>query len=188
MLTNPQRQTAVRLALIATAAVAVTACSSRPKPSFPTAKPPSSQVPVTRPPANNNGVGTTTLPSSTVPGSAQDFVVNVGDTVLFDFDMYEIRSDAQAILDSQAAWLRRYPQVRVRIEGNTDELGTAEYNLALGARRASAVRDYLVSHGVTSDRIATISFGKERPVDTGASDEAHARNRNAKTAIVSGAR
>jgi peptidoglycan-associated lipoprotein len=187
MLTRPQRQTAVRLALIATAAVAVTACSSRPKPSFPTAKPPSSEVPVTRPPANN-GVTSTPLPSGAVPGSAQDFVVNVGDTVLFDFDMYEIRSDAQPILDSQAAWLRRYPQVRVRIEGNTDELGTAEYNLALGARRASAVRDYLVSRGVTSDRIATMSYGKERPVDPGSSDEAHARNRNAKTAIVSGAR
>lgn len=187
MLTNPRRQTAVRLALIATAAVAVTACSSRPKPSFPTAKPPSSELPVTRPPSNN-GVSSTPLPSGAVPGSTQDFVVNVGDTVLFDFDMYEIRSDAQPILDAQAAWLKRYPQVRVRIEGNTDELGTEEYNLALGARRASAVRDYLVGRGVTSDRIATVSFGKERPVDTGSSDEAHARNRNAKTAIVSGAR
>src|SRR6185369_8466214 len=141
MLTRPQRQTAVRLALIAAAAVSVAACSSRPKPSFPTtAKPPSSEVPVTRPPSRG-GVTTTPTPTGPVAGSAQDFVVNVGDTVLFDFDQYEIRADAQPILDSQASWLKRYPAVRVRIEGNTDELGTAEYNLALGARRASAVRD-----------------------------------------------
>jgi peptidoglycan-associated lipoprotein len=92
------------------------------------------------------------------------------------------------VLDAQAAWLRRYPAVRVRVEGNTDELGTREYNLALGARRANAVRDYLVGKGVTADRVATVSFGKEQPIDGGTSDESHAKNRNARTALVSGAR
>jgi len=92
------------------------------------------------------------------------------------------------VLDAQANWLRRYPSVRVRIEGNADERGTREYNLALGARRANSVRDYLVSRGVTSDRISTISFGKEQPIDPGSGEEAWQKNRNARTAIVSGAR
>ena len=76
----------------------------------------------------------------------------------------------------------------VRIEGNADERGTREYNLALGARRANSVRDYLVSHGVTADRISTISFGKEQPLDAGSGEESWQKNRNARTAIVSGAR
>jgi peptidoglycan-associated lipoprotein len=84
--------------------------------------------------------------------------------------------------------LKRYPAFQVRIEGNADERGTREYNIALGSRRASAVRDYLVGLGVSPSRIATVSFGKERPIDPGADDEAFRRNRNARTAIVSGAR
>jgi peptidoglycan-associated lipoprotein len=90
--------------------------------------------------------------------------------------------------ERQAAWLNRYPAVQVRIEGNADERGTREYNLALGSRRATAVRDYLVGLGVSPSRISTVSFGKERPVDPGADDEAFRRNRNARTAIVAGAR
>jgi peptidoglycan-associated lipoprotein len=123
-----------------------------------------------------------------LPGSVQDFVINVGDRVLFDFDRYEIRADAQPILAAQAAWLNRYGRVQVRIEGNCDERGTREYNLALGARRANSVRDFLTSHGVDTGRITTISYGKERPIDPGTGEEAWSRNRNAHTAIVSGAR
>jgi len=183
-------KTALRLALVAAAAVSVTACASRPKPSFPTN---TGQTPgqgqAARP---DPGIGSTPTPggvgASIAPGSQQDFVVNAGDRVLFDFDSHELRGDATPVLDAQAAWLRRYPAVRVRIEGNTDELGTREYNLALGARRANAVRDYLVGRGVTSDRIATISYGKEQPVDTSGTEEGQAKNRNARTAIVSGAR
>jgi len=182
-------KTALRLTLVAAAAVSVTACASRPKPSFPTntAQTPGGEA--TRP---DSGIGSSPTPggvgTSITPGSQQDFVVNAGDRVLFDFDSHELRSDATPVLDAQAAWLRRYPAVRVRIEGNTDELGTREYNLALGARRANAVRDYLVGRGVTSDRIATISYGKEQPVETSGTEDAHAKNRNARTAIVSGAR
>jgi len=123
-----------------------------------------------------------------LPGSERDFVINVGDRVYFDFDRYEVRSDAAPLLDAQAAWLKRYPAVQVRIEGNCDERGTREYNLALGARRASAVRDYLTAHGVAADRITTVSYGKEKPIDPGTGDEADAHNRNGHTALVSGAR
>jgi peptidoglycan-associated lipoprotein len=118
----------------------------------------------------------------------QDFVINVGDFVYFDLDSYDVRSDAMPVLDAQAAWLRQYPNVKVRIEGNCDERGTREYNLALGARRANAVRDYLASRGVASSRITTLSWGKERPVDPGSSEDAWARNRNGHTVIVEGAR
>ena len=97
-------------------------------------------------------------------------------------------SDAGPILDAQAAWLGRYPAVHVRIEGNCDERGTREYNFALGASRASSVRDYLVAHGVEGARIETISFGKEHPLDPGESEEAWEKNRNAHTAITGGSR
>ena len=101
---------------------------------------------------------------------------------------YTVRADAQPVLDGQAAWLNRYPAVRVRIEGNADERGTREYNLALGARRANAVRDYLTSRGVSPARIATVSYGKERPIDAGSDEQAWAKNRNARTTITEGAK
>ena len=123
-----------------------------------------------------------------LPGTVQDFVINVGDRVYFDFNDYGIRADAQPVLAAQASWLNRYGAVQVRIEGNCDERGTREYNLALGARRSNSVRDFLVSHGVNPARITTISYGKERPIDPGTGEEAWAHNRNGHTAIVSGAR
>ena len=190
MAASRNSRTALRLALVATAAVSMAACSSRPKPSFPTA--PGAGAESTAPaPPNTRGQAPPSVSGAALgalPGSQQDFVVNVGDRVFFDFDQYEVHAEATPLLDAQAAWLRRYPAVSLRIEGNADELGTREYNLALGARRANAVRDYLAGRGVTGDRISTVSFGKEQPIDTGASDEAHARNRNARTAIVGGAR
>jgi peptidoglycan-associated lipoprotein len=121
-----------------------------------------------------------------VPGSAQDFVVNVGDRVYFDFDAYALRADGKAVLTSQAGWLKRYPSVVVRIEGNCDERGTRDYNLALGARRAEAIKTYLISQGVSASRISTISYGKEQPVDLGSGEEAWAHNRNGHTALVGG--
>ncbi len=111
----------------------------------------------------------------------------MGDRVYFDLDSYEIRRDAYPRLDAQAEWLRRYPNVMVRIEGNADERGTREYNLALGARRAESVRSYLIQRGIPATRIDVISFGKERPIAEGSTEEAWARNRNGRTAIVSGA-
>jgi len=172
---------ALRLALAAAAAATLAACASKPKPA-PAAPPPPPPPPAeTAPPPAP--VGETVL-----PGSERDFVVNVGDRVYFDFDKYDIRTDAQPLLDAQAAWLKRYPAVAVRIEGNCDERGTREYNLALGARRANAVRDFLVARGVAGDRISTVSYGKEKPIDAGTGEEADAHNRNAHTAITGGAR
>jgi len=176
-------RTALRLVLIATAAASMAACASRPKPAGPAPTAATPPPPAEQPAPSPGAVG-----ESVVPGSERDFVVNAGDRVYFDFDRYDVRADAQPILDAQAAWLQRYPAVRVRIEGNCDERGTREYNLALGARRASAVRDYLTAHGVAADRITTVSYGKEKPIDPGTGDEADAHNRNGHTALVSGAR
>lgn len=135
------------------------------------------------PPATTSG-GTS---SSIIPGSAEDFRQNVGDTVHFDFDKYDIRPDDQAILQRQATWLSRYPSVRVTIEGNCDDRGTREYNLALGARRANAVKEYLVSQGVAAARVDTISYGKERPVCTEDNEDCWAQNRRGVTTITAGA-
>ncbi|AYG94202.1 peptidoglycan-associated lipoprotein Pal [Brevundimonas naejangsanensis] len=175
-----------RLAAVGAAVAGMAACAPKPKvePAVPTepAAPTAPQYP-TAPtgPVSGGNVG------APMPGSEQDFVVNVGDRVYFDLDSYSVRSEAQPRLDAQAAWLARYPQVMVRIEGNADERGTREYNLALGARRAEAVRSYLISRGVPANRIDTISFGKERPIAEGSNEGAWAQNRNAHTAIVSGA-
>jgi peptidoglycan-associated lipoprotein len=98
------------------------------------------------------------------PGSAQDFVVNVGDRVFFETDSSDLTSSGTATLDKQAQWLNQYSRYSITIEGHADERGTREYNFALGARRAQTVRDYLASKGVSSSRLKTTSFGKERPV------------------------
>ena len=118
-----------------------------------------------------------------VPGSQEDLVANVGDRVYFDYDMATLRTDGRATLDGQAAWLARYAQVSVQIAGNCDERGTEEYNLAIGQRRATAARDYLVAKGVASARIATISYGKDRPTALGSNEAAWAQNRNAITSV-----
>jgi len=169
--------TLIKLAAVSAAVAAMAACAPKPKvePAVPTT------------PAQPTGPQYPTAPTGPVAGSEQDFVVNVGDRVYFDLDSYSVRPEAQPRLDAQAAWLARYPQVTVRIEGNADERGTREYNLALGARRAEAVRTYLIQRGVPAGRIDTISFGKERPIAEGSNESAWAQNRNAHTAIVSGA-
>jgi peptidoglycan-associated lipoprotein len=117
------------------------------------------------------------------PGSQEDLVANVGDRVLFAFDSSTIQADQRPILDRQAGWLGRYPDVRVQVEGHTDERGTREYNLALGQRRANAARDVLVAGGVNGARITTISYGKDRPAALGSDEAAWAQNRRAVTAV-----
>jgi peptidoglycan-associated lipoprotein len=125
--------------------------------------------------------------SSVLPGSVADFQQSAGDIVYFDYDQSTLSPEARATLERQAAWLKSYPGVKILVEGNCDERGTREYNLALGARRAAAAKDYLVALGVTGDRLTTISYGKERPIDPASSETAWSRNRNAHSAIVSGA-
>ncbi len=121
-----------------------------------------------------------------VPGSKEDFVVNVGDRVFFDFDKYDITPEAQGVLKKQAAWLSVYPNVIVTVEGHCDERGTREYNLALGERRANAVKDYLSALGIARTRVKTISYGKERPVALGHDDAAWSQNRRGVTMLSEG--
>ncbi len=124
-----------------------------------------------------NGAGSAT------PGSAQDFTVNIGDRIFFDTDSSSIRADAQATLGRQAQWLNKYRQYAIVIEGHADERGTREYNLALGARRAAATRDFLTSKGVAAQRMKTISYGKERPVAVCDDISCWSQNRRAVTTL-----
>jgi peptidoglycan-associated lipoprotein len=135
-------------------------------------------------PATTTDTGTGgTQTGQVTPGSAEDFQVNVGDRVFFDFDAYDIRPDAQTTLQKQAAWLQQFATFRILIEGHTDERGTREYNLALGERRANAVKNYLVALGVDANRVQTISYGKEKPEATGHDETAWAQNRRGVTVL-----
>jgi peptidoglycan-associated lipoprotein len=105
--------------------------------------------------------------------------------IRFDYDKYDIRRVDEGILRENAAFLKKNPKMKIQIEGHCDERGTVEYNLALGERRANSTKRYLVSLGITSDRISTISFGKERPLDPGHNEEAWAKNRRAHIVVLS---
>lgn len=118
-----------------------------------------------------------------IPGSQEDLVASAGDRVYFDTDQSRVNEEARGILTRQADWLKRNPQVSVWIAGNCDERGTVEYNLALGQRRANSARDYIVAQGVARERMETISFGKDRPIDGGSNAESWSRNRNAITSV-----
>lgn len=122
-------------------------------------------------------------PAGPAPGSQEDLVVNVGDRVFFAFDQSDISSEGQQVLSRQAAWMQQHPTVTVTVEGHCDERGTREYNLALGERRATAVKDYLVSLGINPNRIGTISYGKERPVALGSNESSWAQNRRGVTTV-----
>jgi peptidoglycan-associated lipoprotein len=147
---------AARLATLLVAALAITACANQ---------------------AQNAGAGAAT------PGSQQDFVVNVGDRVFFTTDSSELSPQSRQTLNKQAQWLNNYSQYIFTIEGHADERGTREYNLALGARRAQAVRDYLISRGIAANRMRTISYGKERPVAVCNDISCWSQNRRAVTVL-----
>ena len=117
-----------------------------------------------------------TPPAGVQRGSKEDFV-RVGDRVFFDLDRYDLRPDARETLERQAIWLKRYPSTVITVQGHADERGTREYNLALGDRRATAAKNYLVALGVDGRRVKTISFGKEVPFDPRSNDEAWSLNR-----------
>ena len=121
--------------------------------------------------------------AAATPGSQQDFVVNVGDRVFFDTDSSELSDQARATLDKQAQWLNNYNSYSFTIEGHADERGTREYNIALGARRAETVREYLISRGVSAQRMRTISYGKERPVALCNDISCWSQNRRAVTVL-----
>ena len=123
------------------------------------------------------------MAGAAAPGSQQDFVVNVGDRVFFETDSSELTDQARATLDKQAQWLSNYNRYSFTIEGHADERGTREYNIALGARRAETVREYLISRGVPAQRMRTISYGKERPVAVCNDISCWSQNRRAVTVL-----
>ncbi|PST19761.1 peptidoglycan-associated lipoprotein Pal [Rhizobium sp. JAB6] len=133
-------------------------------------------------PNDANGLGLNGAGNAT-PGSPQDFTVNVGDRIFFVVDSSSISSEAAQTLDRQAQWLARYPNYSITVEGHADETGTREYNLALGARRAAAAKNYLASRGVPANRMKTISYGKERPVATCDNESCWSQNRRAVTVL-----
>ncbi|HEY9057210.1 MAG TPA: peptidoglycan-associated lipoprotein Pal [Aurantimonas sp.] len=158
-----------RIALVLVASLAVAGCANK-KDGLPDN-------------AAGLGLGTGGAGGVAAPGTSQDFTVNVGDRVFFDTDSSSIRADAQQTLARQAQWLNQYPQYSIVIEGHADERGTREYNLALGARRASATRDYLTQRGVAANRMRTLSYGKERPVAVCDDISCWSQNRRAVTVL-----
>jgi peptidoglycan-associated lipoprotein len=136
---------------------------------------------------SRNGAGGTGVgnlgPGGGAPGSQQEFLVSVGDRVFFETDSSNLTPTATATLDKQAAWLSQYTNYRILIEGHADERGTREYNIALGARRASVVVNYLVSRGINQQRITSKSFGKERPVAICNDISCWSQNRRAVTVV-----
>ncbi len=154
----------VRLMIAMSLAVLVAACSQNPRPED-----------VGLAPYGKGGPAT--------PGSARDFSQNVGDIVYFSTDSTDISPEAQQTLTQQARWLQQYSQYTITIEGHADERGTREYNIALGARRAQAVRDFLARSGVSAARIRTISYGKERPVAVCNDISCWSQNRRAQTVL-----
>ena len=153
-------------------AIFITACSTTPKDT-----------------ADSSGSGSTSSTSTSVteelpiePGSQEDLIVNVGDRVFFSYNSSELDSDAQELLQDQVAWIKQY-DVSVTIEGHCDERGTREYNLALGEKRAQAVKNYLTSMGISPSKVTTISYGKERPAVVGSNDGAWSQNRRSVTTV-----
>ncbi|MFN4281019.1 MAG: peptidoglycan-associated lipoprotein Pal [Alphaproteobacteria bacterium] len=134
--------------------------------------------------AGGASAGTSSAATGPRPGTQEDLVVNVGDRIFFDFDQFSVRQDQRAVLDRQAAWLKKYPEVTVTVEGHADERGTREYNIALGNRRATAAKNYLVALGINPNRVQTISYGKERPAVAGSNEQAWSQNRRAVTVVT----
>lgn len=132
---------------------------------------------------DQNAAGIDGVSGTALPGSAQDLVENVGDRVFFGYDSFDLSGEARATLERQAQWLNQYGSLSVTVEGHADERGTREYNLALGERRANAVRNYLVALGVDASRINVVSFGKERPEVFGSDAQSWAQNRRGVTVI-----
>ena len=157
------RRKAVCLCAAMLMGLAISACANNPRPEDLA--------------ANKNGGGP--------PGSPRDFAVNAGDLVYFSTDNVELSPEAQQTVANQARWLKQYGQYTITVEGHADERGTREYNIALGAKRAQAVRNYLVQNGINAARIRTVSYGKERPVAVCNDISCWSQNRRAQTQLNS---
>ena len=172
--------------LLCAATLALAACSSAPDEQVGSASAVPTEGGAFGGPTGLGPTGSVTasgLPAGIVPGSQEDLEYSVGDTVLFGFDSTVINSAGETTLQGQSRWLDQYPQLSVTVEGHADERGTREYNLALGERRATAVKNYLTALGVDSNRMLTLSYGEERPADSAKTEEAYARNRRAMTVV-----
>ena len=165
----------------------VSACSTTPKDSADSSGTGSSgdfNTATTSEDAASTATDTTTSDfSGIISGTSEDFIVSVGDRVFFDYDSAELDADSQEMLQAQAAWLKQYKKTSIIIEGHCDERGTREYNLALGEKRAQAVKNYLTSLGVDSSSLNTICYGKERPAVIGSNDGAWSQNRRSVTTV-----
>ena len=136
---------------------------------------------------DNGGLGNG-LAGSAAPGSASDFATNIGDRVFFEEDQVALTAEGRDTLLKQASWLAKYPNVDIQVEGHADERGTREYNLSLSARRATAIRSFLIQQGVATARVSSIAYGKERPQALCDAEECWSQNRRGVTVITGGAR
>ena len=168
-------------------AVFISACSTTPKDTADSSGSGSSgefNTASTTTSTESAGVDTTTSDfSGVIGGTQEDLVVSVGDRVFFAYDSAELDPDAQELLQAQAAWLKQYNKTSITIEGHCDERGTREYNLALGEKRAQAVKNYLNGLGIDISTMGTISYGKERPAVVGSNDDAWSQNRRSVTKV-----
>ena len=165
--------------LVSVAALALAGCTKKTTTAETLPTPPSDNAAPSAP------SGPSDVSNAPVPGSQADFLASVtSDRIYFETDGYDVDSEDQAVLRSQAQWLTRYPNKQVTIEGHADERGSREYNIALGERRANSAKNYLGSLGVNVSRISVISYGKERPVALGSDESAWAQNRRAVTVTV----
>jgi peptidoglycan-associated lipoprotein len=173
------------LTALAIASLATAACASNPPPE--PAPAPTETAVVTPPPVTPPKpptIVTPPVPTGPAAGSKADFAVKATDRVYFAYDAYNLDGDSSKSLASQVAWLKQFPSTRVEVQGHADERGTRDYNIALGERRAQAVKSYLMAQGIAETRIQTISFGKDKPLDMGHDEAAWARNRNAYTNVI----
>ena len=179
---TPSKTRAAGAAILA-AGLALAACSPKPPVVIPPAPTPTPTATATA--ASNMDGNSNNLPVI-APGSQADFLaqLNGQDRVYFAFDKFNIDPVAAASLRAQAAWLLKYPAKRATIEGHADERGTVDYNLALGERRATAAKNYLVSLGVDASRLNVVTYGKSRPAETGSDEAAYAKNRRAVTVTI----
>lgn len=186
----------IKMIAISLSVLALTACATKPEiipvDNTPTveAPPPVIQAPTAPPRMVETTPDVQPLPyEGPIPGSMEDFAYRSGGEprIYFGYNSYTLNADARAALGQQAQWLQTYSNVNAIVEGNADERGTREYNLALGARRADTVKAFLVSQGVSPSRLTTVSYGKERPIDARSNEAGWSRNRNGHTNITSGA-
>ncbi len=171
------KTTGLRIALALACAISLAACSKK-----------NTSAGLGADGLGGNGTGSELAAGSAAPGSVEEFQTAVGDRVFFQMDQVTLTAEGKDTLRKQASWLNQYADVQIQIEGHADERGTREYNLSLSARRATAVRNFLISEGVSSSRISSIAYGKERPAALCDAEECWSQNRRAVTVITGGAR